>query len=264
MNKLVTFKKMHEQGDLLLLPNAWDVLSAIVLEQSGYKAIGTTSWGISNSMGYKDGESIEFKELIKLVRKILAAVNIPVTVDIESGYGKTPELVADNVLELADIGVVGINIEDSFKNAIGLVDKETQSVLIGTIRKKLDDNGYKDFFINARIDTYFQLKKPLQETIERAVSYVCKGADGIFVPGLNQSSEIKEVAKAIDAPLNLMSLPNLTNIDTLYELGVKRFSLGNSLSDATTAFIEQRAREILSSKNTASLYDNSGVKTEFR
>jgi len=264
MSKFIKFKELHSTGEILFLPNAWDVLSAIVLEQSGYKAIGTTSWGISNSMGYKDGENIQFSELLKLVRKMLDVVNIPITVDIESGYGETPEIIADNVLQLADLGVVGINIEDSFKKAMGLVDLKTQSDLINTIRLTLDKNGYKDFFINARIDTYFQLKDPLDDTLARAISYSSSGADGIFVPGLSNAQEIKQVVDSVTAPVNLMSLQSLTDINQLSKLGVKRFSLGNSLSDATTAFIEANAREMLATGNTCNLYRNDGVKTEFK
>lgn len=114
---------MHKQKELLFLPNAWDVVSALILEHAGFKAIGTTSWGIANSMGYKDGERIDFNELLMLVRKIISMVEIPVTVDIESGYSEHIDSAVENVLKVADLGAVGINIEDSLKSKIGLNNK---------------------------------------------------------------------------------------------------------------------------------------------
>lgn len=264
INKQSNFSVMHQQAELLLLPNAWDVLSAMVLQQAGFKAIGTTSWGVSNAMGYKDGENIEFTDLLSLVGKMLAVVDVPLTVDIESGYGEDGETIAENALKMADLGASGINFEDSFKNVSGLKDRQTQATLIEKIRRKLDQHGHTGFFINARIDTYFQLENPLNETINRAVDYVGAGASGVFVPGVSQGNEIKQLVDAIDAPLNVMSLPNLTDVASLNELGVKRFSVGNALSDATTAFIEQQCSQILTQQNTAGLYDIGKVKTVFK
>ena len=113
MNKLSNFKIMHEQEELLFLPNAWDALSAIILEQAGFKAIGTTSWGVANALGYKDGERIQFDELLGLPKII--SVDVPVTADVEAGYSGHPDVVADNVLKIADVGAAGINIEDLSK-----------------------------------------------------------------------------------------------------------------------------------------------------
>jgi len=255
---------MHQEPELLFLPNAWDVISAMILEQSGFKAIGTTSWGIANALGYTDGEKIEFSELLSLVAKIVSAVNIPVTVDIESGYGLNNQSIAQNVLKLAKLGVAGINIEDSFKNVSGLIDTQYQCGVITAIRQALDLEGYNDFFINARIDTYFHLSDPLDETINRAAAYVNSGADGIFVPGLSQSDEIKQLVNTIDAPINLLSLPELTDSNKLTELGVKRFSIGNGLSDAVTAFIEAQSHHMFTHKNTENLYNNDPITTVFR
>ena len=264
MNKLLSFKEMHQQDGLLFLPNAWDLLSALVLEQSGFKAIGTTSWGVANAMGYKDGENIEFDVLLALAKKMVLTVDIPVTVDIESGYSEDINLVADNALRVAEIGAVGINFEDSLKNNSGLIDVAIQCDFLEKIRSRLDNNGFADFFINARIDTYFQLENPLSETMSRARKYFISGANGIFVPGLNNSDEIEQVVGSTEAPLNVMSLASLTDVDSLNKLGVKRFSIGNALSDATTAFIEQKSSQILTQQNTASLYESCEVKTVFR
>jgi len=254
---------MHAQENLLFLPNAWDVLSALVLEQAGFKAIGTTSWGVANAMGYKDGERIQFGDLLALVKKMIAVVEIPITVDIESGYSDNATLVANNVLKIAELGASGINIEDSLKNSAGLNDKNTQCELISRIRNKLDGNGYHEFFINARTDTYLQKKEPLNDTVDRAVAYANAGANGIFVPGLWQSEEIEKLVKSIEVPLNVMSLPNLTDVDSLNKLGVKRFSLGPAFSNATISFIEEQARVLFTKQNTKNLYTSCNVATSF-
>ncbi len=264
MKKLIDFKKMHEQEKLLFLPNAWDVISALVLEQAGFKAIGTTSKGVANAMGYKDGERLPFDDLLALVKKMVSVVEIPITVDIESGYADSATDVVDNILKIADLGVSGINIEDSLKNNTALNDKERQCELIAKIRDKLDGRGYPEFFINARIDTYLQKKDPLNDTIERAVDYVSSGANGIFVPGLCQSDEIEKVVTSIDAPLNLMSLPSLTDIERLNEIGVKRFSLGPAFSNATISFIEENARILFKEQDIKKLYANSDMITLFK
>jgi len=255
MKKLIDFKAMHEEEKLLFLPNAWDILSALVLEQAGFKAIGT---------GYKDGEKVQFDDLLALVKKMVSVVEIPVTVDIESGYSDSTTGVVENVLKIADLGVSGINIEDSLKNSSALNDKNRQSDLIAKIRDKLDGSGYAEFFINARIDTYLQKENPLNETIERATDYVSSGANGIFVPGLCANDEIERLVTSIDAPLNLMSLPNLTDINSLNELGVKRFSIGPVFSNAVISFIEESTRILFTEQNTKKLHANCNVTTSFK
>jgi len=264
MNKLKHFKKMHESDKLLFLPNAWDVLSALILEQSGFKAIGTTSWGVANAMGYADGEKIEFEQLLTLATQLISTVNIPVTVDIESGYSDNINIIADNVLKIADIGAVGINIEDSSKNNTSLINTTKQCQILEKIRNVLDNNGYSDVFINARIDTYFQLDEPLIETKNRSKAYVESGANGIFVPGVFFNEDIKIIVDSIDAPLNVMSLPNLTDVALMEKLGVKRFSTGPAFSNTVINFIERTSKSLLAQQSTASLYKNIDIQTVFK
>lgn len=264
MNNRHTFKAMHQQQTLLLLPNAWDLLSAVVLAQSGFKAIGTTSWGVANAMGYKDGEQITFDEVFSLTQKILAAVDIPVTIDMESGYGQSIDKITENVLRIADLGVAGINFEDSLKTSTGLVELSKQGKVLAKIRQTLDQHGHADVFINARIDSYLQLAQPLNDTINRAKAYVDSGADGIFVPALAKASDIACVIDAIKAPLNVMSLANLTDVEMLNKLGVKRFSIGPALSNASINYIEQQSKNILSTQSLASLYNSQEITTRFK
>ncbi len=256
MNKIQEFNNLHHSKDLLFLGNAWDLLSALTLEKAGFKAVGTTSWGIANSLGYADGELIDFKRHLGIIKTITDNVKTPVSADIEAGYGEDKETIVDNVLRTADVGVAGINIEDSLKKQKGLKDITEHCNLLSKIRTALEQHGYKDFYINARTDTYFQLENPLPETIERSKSYVESGASGIFVPGLLQKNEIKEIVANVNAPLNVLSLPGLTNCNELNECGVKRFSFGNALSDKVIDLLQKSAEQILESKDTSFLYEN--------
>jgi 2-methylisocitrate lyase-like PEP mutase family enzyme len=254
MNKIQKFNELHSSKEVLFLGNAWDILSALTLEKVGFKAIGTTSRGIANSLGYADGELIDFEKHLGIIKTITENVKIPVTADIEAGYGDGKEQIVNNVLKTADVGVAGINIEDSLKKQKGLRAILEHCNLLSKIRSALDKNGYKNFYINARTDTYLQSNKPLLETIDRANSYVESGASGIFVPGLIDHDEIGKITMNVNAPLNVLSLPGLTNCNKLRELGVKRFSFGNALSDHYIAFLEKNAERLVEYNDTSHLY----------
>lgn len=260
MNKIQQFNDMHSSGELLFLGNAWDLLSALTLEKAGFKAIGTTSWGIANSLGYADGELIDFHRHLEIIKNIAQNVKVPVSADIEAGYGEDAETIVENVLRTADIGVAGINIEDSYKKQHGLQEITNHCSLLNNIRTALENHGYKDFYINARTDTYLQKQSPLLETIERAKAYVESGASGIFVPGLMAEDEIREFTINVKAPLNVLSLPGLTNCNKLKDLGVRRFSFGNALSDKIIAYLEKNASELIALMDTAHLYENEHEK----
>jgi len=254
MSKIQEFNDLHSSQELLFLGNAWDLLSALMLEKAGFQAIGTTSWGIANSLGYADGELIDFQRHLNIIQTIAENVSIPVSADIEAGYGSDEQSIIDNVLRTADVGVAGINIEDSLKNQTGLKSVTEHCRLLTNLRAALDYHGFKDFFINARTDTYFQLEQPFEETMVRAKAYVESGASGIFIPGLTDFNDIKAMTSNIEAPINLLSLPGLTNCQQLKELGVRRFSFGNALSDKIIAYITQHAAQLLEDQNTSSLY----------
>lgn len=254
MNNIQRFNELHFSSEPLFLGNAWDLLSALTLEKAGFPAIGTTSWGIANSLGLKDGELVDFERHLQIIEKIARHVSIPVSADIEAGYGENIQTIVQNVLRTADVGVAGINIEDSFKQKAGLREFSLQTKLLYEIRLALDNHGYKEFFINARIDTFLQKNNPLQETIERGRAYVENGASGIFVPGVTLESDIREIANEVNAPLNVLSLPGLTNCNKLKALGVRRISFGNALSDKVIAFMEKDAKQLFLLKDTAHLY----------
>ncbi|QFF98451.1 isocitrate lyase/phosphoenolpyruvate mutase family protein [Psychrobacillus glaciei] len=256
MTKIQEFNELHSSQELLFIGNAWDLLSALTLEKVGFKAIGTTSWGIANSLGYADGELIDFERHLGIIQTITENVKIPVSADIEAGYGEDSKTILENILRAADVGVAGINIEDSLKKQKGLRKLNEHCHLISEIRMALDNHGYKDFYINARTDTYFQMENPFFETIKRTKAYVESGASGIFVPGLMDDDEIKEITLNVNAPINVLSLPGLTNCNKLKELGVKRFSFGNALSDKILSFLEKNATQLMELKDTSFLYED--------
>ncbi len=237
-------------------------MSALAHEQAGFKVIGTTSWGIANSLGYNDGENISFNDLTMVVKNILRVVSIPLTVDIESGYSETPDDIIANVKALADMGCSGINIEDSIPSN-GLKEMQSFANLVTAIKKELLASGFDDFCVNVRIDTYLNLDNPLEETLVRAKHYEQAGADGFFVPCMCNSEDITALLEVITIPLNVMSLPNLTDIASLTKLGVKRFSYGNAMSDCIVSHIEQYAKSILNDLSTDCLYKHDALSTKF-
>lgn len=255
-SSIAEFRRLHKGEDLLFLGNAWDAASAAALEKAGFAAIGTTSYGIAQASGMRDGEEIPFDRLAAIVRDIAARVNIPVSADIEAGYASKHADIVDNALRVADAGAAGLNIEDSPKDRHGLRDVFEQAKLLVLLRNALDARGFGGFFINARTDTYLMpgVSDPFEETLLRVRAYADGGADGIFVPGLSANAEIAAVASASPLPLNVMSLPGLTSVSHLQKLGVRRFSFGNAFSDLALAFLERSAKRLLRDQGTQSLY----------
>lgn len=217
------FKSLHQQSEPLLLANVWDAYTAKLAEKTGFQAIGTSSHAIAFALGYEDGEEISFDELYFMVKRIIASVDIPVSVDFEAGYSDDPIEVTSMVMKLQKIGVVGINLEDGIVND-GKRELADENILIEKI--KAIKNECK-IFINARTDTY-TTKHPeaLDESIRRAKLYTKAGADGIFVPLIETEKDLKEFLTEVKIPLNVFTTPKLPSYEKLAQLGVKRISHG--------------------------------------
>lgn len=254
MDKINAFQELHQGDGLFLLGNAWDAASARTLEAAGFPAIGTTSWGIADSFGLPDGEKMKFEEHLKIIQEIVSSVKIPVSADIESGYSEDKETIIRHVLQVAETGAAGINIEDSMKTENGLHGIAEHAECLSAIRTAMDTAGYKNFFINARTDVYLQENPSQEEALRRAKAYEEAGASGIFMPGLMEESVIRKIAGALEAPLNLLSLPGLTDAEKLKEWGIRRFSIGNALSDKIFAIMREEAKRMMDSGDTAGLY----------
>ena len=226
MNQFETFYQLHQQEEPLIIANAWNVKSAQLIEQSGYKAIATSSGAIANSLGYEDGEKMPFNELLYIVQRIKAGTSIPVSVDLERGYTDDPGLLIKHIQKLADVGVAGINLEDSQGEEIYLKK-------LNSIKNHLEKSNLK-IFINARTDGFLQkVQFPLETTIRRAKLYKDSGADGLFVTAVSDAAAIKQIAQSTTLPLNVVGTPKLSSIKTLSECGVRRISMAVFLYKAT-------------------------------
>lgn len=243
MNK---FFQLHHQEKPLLLGNVWDAHSAKLAEKAGYEALGSSSHAIAYSLGYSDGEEISFDELFFVINRIVTSVKIPVSVDFEAGYSSYPHEVAKYVKKLEDIGVVGINLEDGIvKNG-----KRTLANEQNLVEKIKAIKSSSSVFINARTDTYTtRYTDALGESIRRANLYKEAGADGIFVPLLEDTEEIKEFVSAVEIPLNLFVTQTLPSYEKLGKLGVKRISHGAKQYDYLMKLSEDIFQTFLKTKD---------------
>ena len=249
--KAAAFRDMHRGPDVLMLPNAWDVGSAVILSEAGFPAIATTSAGIAFAQGYADGEHISREEMLAVVNRIVKSVPVPVTADLEAGYGPTPEDVAETARRAIEIGAVGANFEDSARWAEApLLDLSVGVERIRAAREAADSEGIP-FVINARTDVLLLPgeKGPadFDETVRRANAYRAAGADCLFVPGKHDLDTIGRLVQAIDGPLNILggfSGYSAPPVAQLRELGVARVTIGGSLSLSALALVDQVATEL--------------------
>lgn len=255
--KAELFLKYHQDKEILVLLNSWDPGSSKLIEACGYKAIATTSMGIAASLGYPDCEVIQLSEMIHVIMGIVNAVQVPVTVDIEAGYGNNVNEIIESVTKIIATGIVGINIEDSIELSAELIDENEFCELISAIRALSDSLGFH-LVINARTDSFYtssgSTREKLAESIKRGNKYREAGADCIFVQPVWEKETISTLVKEINAPINILSNPTIggglpLSIRELQNLGVARLSLGSGLMKATLALIKKVANE-LSEKGT--------------
>jgi 2-methylisocitrate lyase-like PEP mutase family enzyme len=212
----MTFRELHHGERPLVLPNAWDVPSALAFLDVGFAAIGTTSFGVASSLGRPDGARSTRDANVALAHD-LSRLPCYITMDIEDGYADEPELVAEYV---AGLDVAGINIEDS--TAERLISPVAFAAKVAAIKRRCPD-----LFVNARVDTYWLGEDAtVTSSLERATAYVDAGADGVFVPGAVEPAVLRELARNIAVPLNVLVVPGLS-LNELGELGVRRVSTGS-------------------------------------
>jgi 2-methylisocitrate lyase-like PEP mutase family enzyme len=246
------FRALHAASAerLLVLPNAWDAMSARLIEEAGASAIATTSAGISWALGFPDWQGLSRDAMAAAVRTIVRSVRIPVSADMESGYGSgTPDDAAETARAVIDAGAVGFNLEDApGANGAAVLDAEANAARIAAARAAATQAGVP-LFINARTD--IMLRKVgdeatrFDETVRRAALYIEAGADGIFVPGVSDAPTIGRLAKAIGAPLNVIGGPGVPSTPELRALGVARVSVGPWLVRSVMAHVRHAAHELL-------------------
>jgi 2-methylisocitrate lyase-like PEP mutase family enzyme len=242
IEKAQAFHQLHHASKILVLLNAWDAASARVFELAGAPAVATTSSGLAAANGYPDGQHITRDRLVDAVRRITRVINVPLTVDLEAGYGKTAAEVCETVLAVVDAGAIGMNIEDATEPPVVLAEK------IEGIRALTNRIGLP-FFVNARTDVYLRRLGAedgrLDATICRIKAYAAAGADGAFVPGVTDLATIRRIAKESPLPLNVLLAPGLAPAPELQALGVARLSIGGGAAFAALSLARKIAQELL-------------------
>jgi 2-methylisocitrate lyase-like PEP mutase family enzyme len=230
-DRATLFAQLHSKGDPLMLFNIWDAGSARALQDAGAKAVATGSWSVAAAHGYPDGEKIPLNLVLSNAQRICDAINLPVTIDFEGGYGRTPEELKEPVQQLISTGAVGINFEDQIIGGSGLYSIEDQSERIRAIRKAAEEVSIP-LFINARTDIFLKAERSnhskdhVKEAIRRAEAYASAGASGFFAPGLRNREFISKLCDRSPLPVNILQFPDMDSPKTLAELGVARISYG--------------------------------------
>jgi methylisocitrate lyase len=244
--KANAFRALHVRGKPVLLLNIWDAGSAKAIATGGAAAIATGSWSVAAANGFADGEQLPFDLAIDNLRRIVAAVDLPVTIDIESGYGKAADAVAASVRRTIEAGAIGCNLEDSFPENGTLRAIDEQAERIRAARTAADDLKIP-YFINARTDVFFQPgvkhdDAAIETALERAKAYADAGADGLFAPGLADEGLIARLASASPLPLNIMAGANTPSVERLARAGVARISHGPGPYGMAMKMLEDMAR----------------------
>ena len=255
MNAFESFSKLHQGETPLVLGNIWDVHSAVIFERAGYEAVGTSSMAVARSWGYDDGENLPFDTLFQVVKRVAAVVRIPVTVDLEGGYSRTASGIVEHIKALHQLGVAGINLEDTIPAAARKLRPVTEfQTLLAAVADSLSRDNVA-IFLNVRTDA-FMLGMPdaLTETLTRVKAYESLGADGIFVPGITADRDIQQVVSATPLPVNVMCMPIMPDFKTLGSLGVKRISMGPFLQNLIHSKTEDAAKVVVQQQNFSSLF----------
>ena len=241
-DKALRFSALHRAGAILVLPNAWDAASARVLELAGAAAIATTSAGVAGALGYPDGERVPRDLMMALVERIVAAVDVPVSVDAEAGYGADVGAVRETARAVLAAGAVGVNLEDGLHEPDWLVER------IAAVRDVAEAAGVP-LFINARTDVFLRRAgdpaAQFDDALRRLEAYQRAGADGLFAPGLADPPVIARLVRAVARPLNILAFAGVPPVRELERLGVARVSVGSGVMRATLGLVRRISEELL-------------------
>lgn len=246
--KAEDFLNLHHGSEVLVVPNAWDAASAKIFERAGFDAVATTSAGIASSYGYPDGEMMSREDMLEVVQRIANVVSLPVTADMEAGFGDTPEEIAETARLTLEGGAIGLNLEDGTINkSYPLNDIALQVEIIQAVRQTAQAYGVP-LVINARTDVYEKFDKSdktlLPQAIQRGNAYREAGADCIFAISVDDKKVIAELVREIDAPINILARHGSPTLAELKELGVARVSFGSIPMRATMSLVGRIAEEL--------------------
>ncbi len=259
--KAEELRKLHGGPRVLVLPNAWDVASARVLEELGYPAIATTSAGVAFALGYPDGQRVARDQMLEVVARIARAVRVPVTADMEAGYGITSKDMAETAKAIVAAGAVGLNLEDvTGDTESSQVDMAQQVEKIRAIRETSASLGVS-LVINARTDVYLMPIGPeatrFERTVERGRAYRAAGADCVFAPGVKERDLIEKLVKAIGAPLNILVTPGCPSIPELRKIGVARASVGSGVIRSSLGLVRRIGKELLETGTYSTVFEGA-------
>lgn len=259
--KAERLRKLHQGPKILVLANAWDVASARIMEEAGFPAIATTSSGVAASLGYPDGQRISRKEMLEVVARIARAVRVPVTADMEAGYGTTVDEMAETAKAVVASGAVGMNLEDvTGDDASSLADITLQVEKIRAICKVSAGLGV-GLVVNARTDIYLMeigdAAAQFERTVERLRAYREAGANCLFAPGIRDRETIAKLVKALGAPLNILLSPGCPSLGELEKLGVARASAGSAVMRASLGLVQRIGKELKETGTYESLFNGA-------
>ncbi len=264
--KAEAFRAMHDRSRILVLPNAWDAMSARVIEEAGARAIATTSAGVAFSVGYPDGEAMPRDEMIAAIARIARVVTVPVSADIESGFAHDARELAETVRRVIDAGAVGINLEDRIHDgAPSLYDLEVGVRRVRAAREAADSSGVP-IVINARTDVYLlaigEADTRFEHAVRRANAYRKAGADSLFIPAVTRRADIERIVPVLEGPLNLLVAPGIPAVPELERLGVARLSVGTRLTLGAMSTLRKTAAELLSTGTCESTLEGATTYAE--
>ena len=248
IERACSFAELHIKGDPLIIFNVWDAGTAKAAAEVGAKAIATGSWAVAAAHGFDDGEKIPLDRALANLERIVASVNLPVSLDFEGGYARGCEHLRENITKVIRAGAIGINFEDSIVNGNGLYCIEEQTARISAIRGAADELSIP-LFINARSDVFLPLdpethtESHLEESIKRAAAYSRAGASGFFAPGLVNPDFIGRLCKESPIPVNILVVPGVPSSKQLADLGVARISYGGGSYRAVMDAFKDSARK---------------------
>lgn len=245
------FRQMHDRSKILLLPNAWDAGTARLFEERGFAAVATTSGGMAWSLGYGDGEQTPFTEVVAAIARITRVCSVPITVDLETGYGETAQAMARSVRAVIAAGAVGINLEDGMPGHGPLRAIDDAAARIAAARAAATASGVP-IVINARVDLWMHdagqpADTHLSEAVQRAHAYLAAGADCIYPIGLRDRDTLRAFVRAVDAPVNVAGGAGMPDLHELARMGVARVSTATRLTTLAFAAIDKAAAQMRTS-----------------
>jgi 2-methylisocitrate lyase-like PEP mutase family enzyme len=247
--KADVFRSLHQAPPILILPNAWDAVTARLFVKAGARAIATTRAGIAAALGYADGQNVPRELMLEAIARIARVVDVPVTADIESGYAESPKDLGETIRAVINAGAIGFNLEDATGDASQpLVALEQQIERVRAAREA-GDNADVPVVINARTDVYLErVGEPASrfaETIRRLNAYREAGADCLFVPGVTDMPTLTQLVRSVQGPLNVLAGPGMPPVADLQRIGIARLSVGSGIMRATLALARDAADELL-------------------